>query len=385
MLLPIRAPRAAVLAACAVATLACAAFGRPAGAQAPRFTVREIPALGGASSFALDVNNAGVVTGNAQTAPNTPAPRLNAYRWDGGAPANLGTLPGGNNFSRGYGVNDAGVVVGESDNNAPRAFRWQDGVMADLGTLGGASAVAHGINNAGQIVGIAGDGTTSRAFLWENGTMRDLGAADGSTNTVARAWAVNDAGVAVGVSRSAAGVSQATVWEGGGARSLGSLGSGLLFSEALAVGGGGLVVGRSNTGVVTPGGTSVFEAFLWGGGAMTGLGSLGYTFSVASDVNTAGWVVGHGTNVSGLPQGALLWRGGAGVNLNTLVDGAAGWVLQSAEGVNESGQIVGYGTLNGQTRAYLLTPVPEPATAALAAAGLLITGAAARRRRGGPV
>jgi len=357
-----------------------AALPAVAAAQPARFTVREIPTFGGASSFALDVNNPGTATGNAQTPLGTLAPRLNAFRWDGTTLTNLGTLPGSNNFSRGYAINDAGVIVGESDNNAPRAFRWENGTMTDLGTLGGTSAVAHGINNRGQIVGIASNGTVSRAFLWENGAMRDLGAADGSTDTFARAWAIDDAGVAVGFSRSAAGVSQATRWAGGTAESLGSLGTGTLFSEALGVSDAGMIVGRSNTGAATRFGTSIFQAFLWQNGAMSGLDPLGYTFSVANDVNRAGWAVGHGTNVSGLPQGALLWQGGAAYDLNAQLVRGGGWTLRSAEGVNERGQIVGYGTFNGQTRGFVLTPVPEPATVSLMAAGLVLAAAVGSRR-----
>jgi len=34
----------------------------------------------------------------------------------------------------------------------------------------------------------------------------------------------------------------------------------------------------------------------------------------------------------------------------------SGWVLNEATGVNEAGVVVGNGTLNGQTRAFRLTP-----------------------------
>ena len=379
-----RPTRAALAALVAVAAGALAAPSAVT-AQPSRFTVRAIPTLGGASSFARDISSNGLVTGNAQLPVGAAPPRLNAYLWDGSTLTNLGTVPGSNNFSRGYGVNAAGVVVGESDNDRPRAFRWAGGTMTPLPTLGGASAVAHGINDAGQIVGIASTGTVSRPVIWEDdgATVRDLGAADGSTDSFGRAWGIGAGGDVVGFSRSAAGVSQATLWaDGGAAVSLGSLGDGARFSEAYAVNGRGQVVGRSFTGALTPGGTSIFEAFLWEEGAMTGLGSLGFTFSQANDVNGAGWIVGSATNVSGLPAAAVLWEGGVGVDLNTRLVRGARWTLRSAEGINGRGQIVGYGTLDGQTRGFVLTPVPEPGTVALLGGGLVALAVGGLRRRG---
>lgn len=43
-------------------------------------------------------------------------------------------------------------------------------------------------------------------------------------------------------------------------------------------------------------------------------------------------------------------------DLNKLIPANSGWEINTARGINNRGQIVGEGKLNGQQRAYLLTP-----------------------------
>lgn len=365
--------------------LAVAAVPAAAG-----YIVTPLGTLGGGSSFALDIfaldiNDAGQVTGNAQTPVGSPNPRLNAFVWQDGMMTNLGVLPGSNNFSRGYAINNAGVVVGESDNNTSRAFRWDPSArtLTDLGGLPPNNrGVAHGLNDAGTAVGASSNGSAVRAARWgADGSVADLGSLDGRSDTPARAWDVNAAGQAVGHSRNAAGVGRATLWLADGTPvELGGL-TPTGFAEAFAVSDTGFVVGAAVNGV-TAFGTSIRRPFLFTGGTLTELGTLGRTFGEAKDVNNAGLAVGFATNISGSPDRAVLWRDGAAFDLNTLIPVGSGWTLRAAEGINSGGQIVGFGTFNGQTQAFLLTPVPAPAGAVLAAlgAGAAGVGAAARRR-----
>ena len=127
---------------------------------------------------------------------------------------------------------------------------------------------------------------------------------------------------------------------------------------------------------------------------MQDLGSVGFSGgSVGLGINADGWVTGVAfPGVTDEPdltaERAFLYDGTTMHNLNTLLDGSgAGWVLHSANDINDAGQIVGHGTHNGTTRAFLLTPVPEPATYALMAAGLSLVGAFTllRHRRHGRV
>ena len=80
---------------------------------APLYVLTDLGTLGGTSSFALDVNNSRQVTGNAQAPLGQPAPRLNTFLWSEPGPmANLGTLPGSNNFSRGYAITNTCDLAG---------------------------------------------------------------------------------------------------------------------------------------------------------------------------------------------------------------------------------------------------------------------------------
>lgn len=359
-----------------------------AQAQLPPYRFIDLGTLGGTSSFALDVNDRRQVTGNSQTPVGNPAPRLNAFLWENGVMTNLGVLPGSNNFSRGYGINNSGVVVGESDNNRPRAFRYESGVMTDIGTLGGASAVAHDINDAGTIVGAASNGLTTRPFTYQNGVMTDLGTLAGSVSSTGRAWAINSRGDVVGVSRydDVNFRSHATLWRGGipgSAEDLGALVHPNHFSQAFGVNDALQIVGES-VYQVTATGSSLYQAFLWENGTMTALDALGFRHSRANDINNNGLIVGHVSGFYNFPTidgQAVAWHNGTVYNLNTLISPSLGWTLRSAEAVNSWGDIVGYGSYRGQVRAYMLQALPEPGLPALTLGLILSVGFVTRRSR----
>ena len=80
---------------------------------------------------------------------------------------------------------------------------------------------------------------------------------------------------------------------------------------------------------------------------------------------------------------AFVWTSDGGVrDLNTLTDSSGdSWNLRAAYDINNKGQIVGYGEANGVSHAFLLTPVPEPAFAALSGATMALATTAGRNRR----
>jgi hypothetical protein len=56
-----------------------------------------------------------------------------------------------------------------------------------------------------------------------------------------------------------------------------------------------------------------------------------------------------------------------------LIAPGTGWDFSDALAINDAGQIVGQGKIDGQYRAFVLTPVPEPSTLVM----LLVAGLAA--------
>src|SRR5262249_6153241 len=113
------------------------------------------------------------------------------------------TLPDlGGGVSIAYDINEAGLIAGEASNTANRthAVLWTNGVIRDLGTVGGLDSSARGISNRGQVVGFSAPATNDRtlAFVWDQGTMTALPVLG---NAVAsEAFDVNDSGIVVGLS-----------------------------------------------------------------------------------------------------------------------------------------------------------------------------------------
>src|ERR1700719_1899850 len=137
------------------------------------------------------------------------------------------------------------------------AFIWTStGGMQDIGTLGGNNSYAFGINNSGQVVGLAdrSDGI-AHAFLWTSTTgMQDLGAL-GSLSS--EATAINASGQVVGGSYRADGVYDAFLWtSSGGMQDLGNLG-GNSGSQANAINDSGQIAGQTSIS------SNAIHAFRW--------------------------------------------------------------------------------------------------------------------------
>jgi probable HAF family extracellular repeat protein len=222
----------------------------------------------------------------------------------------------------------AGLCFGTSASAQERSYLidLNSKTVTDIGTLGGTSTgtytLAHGINDAGQVVGTAGG---PRAFITgpDGMGMRDLGTLGGSISSPS---AINEAGQVVGTSVTAESlVDHAFITgpDGVGMRDLGTLGG---STSAFGINDAGQVVGLS----------------------LTAGGSYPFTHAFVTGPNGVGMM-----------------------DLNSLVNLPEGVLLTEARDINNSGQVVAIGL------------IPEPEIYALFLAGLGLIGFMARRKKTG--
>jgi probable HAF family extracellular repeat protein len=300
----------------------------------------------------------------------------------------LGSLGAGG--TNGMAINAGGQTAGFShvSSGVYHAFLY-DGTMHDLGTLGGTYSLALGINANGQVAGFSdttGD-VERHAFVYD-GTLHDLGTLHG---TYSAGSGINASGQVSGLSSTSGGESHAFLWTpttpngaSGTMYDLGTLGG--AYSNGNSINDSGQVAGDSFTT-----GDSL-HAFLWtpttpGGdsGAMIDLGTLGGTNSFGYGINASGQVTGFSSTTGDTGTHAFLYTSGSGmVDLNTQIDPLSGWELSEGRAINDVGQITGSGYFDGEPRAFLLTPIPEPASHVLLALGLpLFVGRNSRRSGSG--
>lgn len=304
---------------------------------------------------------------------------INGFKLD------LGTLGGLNSWMNWGEINDFGQVVGDSETAVPdpngedicgfgthltcRPFLWQDFHMITLPTLGGNNGQASAINNRGQIVGFAENGTVDSScppnatnnriqlpVLWENGKARALPTL-GSDPDGDAFW-INDRGQAVGDTGTCGGATiHAVSWENGTASPLPDLGAG-----AIAFGNNnrGQIVGT----IGSADGTTQYGA-LWQNDALANLHTLPGDFGgIATGINSKGQVVGSNWDSSFNWSHAFIWQNSVMTDLNKLFPASSNLFAVMANKINERGQISGMaivlsGPDTGDIHAFLATPTNQ--------------------------
>jgi len=385
---------------CSTALIACFALG---GSNAFAQTAYRVTDLGllpsKEESVPAAINGQGLVAGTSSAETSGEA----AFRYNPNNPTPMEDIGQSSRgvISRGFGINNTGMVVGDSafiaastaDSPIRHAILLNNGSRIDLGTLKKQIfSRANSINGFNQVVGFSGpalDSPKSRAFFWSKSTgMVDLSTLGGAYT---QAFAINDSGFITGNSQLR---SSATTTEtvhaflspspvgasAIGMRDLGTLGG--TFSYGMAINAKNHVVGYSTVNKVD----SRVHAFWFDGNGMKDLGTLAPNStnpledqSVALGVNSSDRVVGYtylpamsaNTNpaiqpgTSPVRQVAFAWYQGAMTDLNKLIGTAADtYHLNSAVAINDNGQIVATALSKdtGTRRAVLLTPTTSVST-----------------------
>lgn len=326
-----------------------------AGAQAA-YEPLDLGTLGGAESWALDVNTNGSVVGCSLDSSG----RQRAFLWtEPGGMTDIGTL--GGESAAALSINDFGEIVGYSDtaDGKSHAFlRTTAGEMVDLGLLPDHTS-SQATAAANVIVGFSVADGRSTAFSWNlDDGMVVLPPLVAGANT--RAYGVNSDDDAVGAADNSAGQPQAVLWRAGsGAESLGTLGGN--SSWACGINDAGVVVGQALDA------SGKGRAFVWT--AASGIRPMAGFRSDATRANA----VNNLNQAAGSAQGArrrpVVWELGPDVPERFRADAAVlpllkGCTEGEANSIGDSGLVAGYCTLaDGSRRAVLWKPKDEPTTA----------------------
>src|SRR5215469_8987642 len=238
-----------------------------------------------------------------------------------------------------------------------------------LGTLGGTFSQPFGLNNKGEVNGIAnlpGD-TNAHAFIWRSGVMTDVGTLGGpnSNQDFGEQFGPNERGELVGGSETATPAPPGEdfcffgnnliclpfVWKDGVMTPLPTLGGNNGFAGKINK--SGQVVGMAENATPEPNCFNILQQakpVLWDKGEIHELPTFpGDTDGQAVAINDLGQIVGSTGGCQSDPTAfalhALLWQGGNVTELGNL----GGHTFTAASDINNQGQVVGSSDLPGDS------------------------------------
>lgn len=258
-------------------------------------------------------------------------------------------------------INTQGQVVIQNGDNSSL---WEKGTIVSIG------GYANGINDFGVVVGRDG----FNAWKWDNQNGKVF-LGDGMNDV----YGINNSGVISGMRRNGSNLLVPSVWYSSEVYSdLGTFGG--IANGSAAVNGSGEGINEKGhvVGFTRNAENTNYDAFVWyGTDSIQNLNALQADYSPQSyaiSINENDQIIGFFGSFGEEDYHAFIWDSINGMrDLNSLLPEGSGWsCLRIARGINDYGQIVGEGYINGQARAFLMTPIPEPATSSLFVFGVII-------------
>ena len=341
---------------------------------APLYQMVDLGTLGGTFAAASHINDSGTITGNSKDASGNEY----AFVYANGQMASLGTDNGLVPLARN--INASGQIEGNLSNGD--LFVWSNGTFTDIPLPAGDSHCrGNGFNDSGEITGQITVSTGQiLAFLYNpanGGSFTTIGTMGGKSTDFSYGSSINDSGQIEGDSINSNGLDHAFIWTNGSFQDLGTFGG--PASSGVKINNQGHASGTSQT----PGDASS-DLFFYNGTTMIDGGTLGGDFANANDMNDNDEIVGSSYLSDNTTEDAFVYLGSKMYDLNNLVPPDSGWTFTAATGVNNSGDIVADAVdANGDEHAFLLTPLPEPASlACIATTALFMTRRPAKSRSG---
>lgn len=174
--------------------------------------MHDLGTLGGVNSRALAIDTKGEIVGWSETAPAPFITLTHAVSWRGGEIADLGGVVELN--SSADAINRTGQIAGwtEVQSGQYDLALWRR-QRASVTATGSSHLLVNGIDDRGDVVGLALVGTGDHAFFWRGGTLTDLGTLEPSDiSNTSIAYGVNDDGTVVGASTTHDGFQHAVMW-----------------------------------------------------------------------------------------------------------------------------------------------------------------------------
>ncbi len=269
-------------------------------------------------------------------------------------------FPSGENTARAHGINNAGVVVGFTWTCAQTATIWLPDSIIMLPPLpGGIGSIAYAVNNSLQVVGSRDLGNRRVGFIWQAGTFVDF---DPGADTQCEVRDIANSGLTTGDVGSLVRGGSAFRWDGHHVDWLPPFRGGTA-SNGLAINDAGVVVGFTFGPVPFWGSAS--RATVWQSNVGQALAEFSlYKNSFARGINNRSVIIGyavHPTNPRTMQsQVGMLWIHGEAIPLQGLVDDQFGFICADAIDINELGQILALCSNDVVGGLCILTPVAPP-------------------------